>query len=761
MLLATPWAPKPKPAAAEAAVRATSISFRTTRIWVALVTTVTSPWVPMSTASARTRPGLARMRASVLGRGPSITRRSLSCTLRRTGIIELSSRTPPPRNTSRSPKTEPARPPTTGPIAPPSATAEVTTPSAHPTRGRGVSAATSAVAAATVPLVAPCARRRTTSWYGFCAKKIRPTVIAPPSIERMSIGLRPNRSPSIPQIGLAMAIATPEALADTAVQRSRSRPAWTPRSCERKIERNGNAKLKPKIAVNSANHSAARLRFQSTDDGDAVSGKQFVDAVGRHRQVVDDGVGLHAADRVLDRRGDRGGHGDGAALSGALEALRVGVGRRVDVEQLRRRGDLAGADDRVVEEARRPQGAVRVVHRGLVERVAEPVREAAEQLALEGQRVDRLARVVNDDVAENLDLAGLPVDGDHRGVASAGEGERTGGVERLADGEALLGDDVGDGAAGRGRAPDRHAAVLEHDVVRVGLEDLGGAIEQHAPHRGRGLRGGVADLHGAPAPGGQQGEAHLRGVAGRDLDLFVRPAEPLRDDERRHRLVALALRRGADVDVRRTRPVDSDARRLAAAERRGLDAAGDADAHEPAVRLGARADRIDGHLEELRVVAAVVDDAVAPAGKSGRVRDLLGLDEVAPAVLDRVEAERARELVYRALHRVVAERPPAAADEAGRHRVGVDQHAFDAHGGQRVGRDHVRGDDPGLPGAGPGVRTDVVHEAAAQPAHLAVPARRDLELDRRPVRLRGGRAVLAAGRGPGGRPLQAVRGERD
>src|SRR5581483_12521047 len=86
------------------------------------------------------------------------------------------------------------------------------------------------------------------------------------------------------------------------------------------------------------------------------------------------------------------------------------------------------------------------------------------------------------------------------------------------------------------------------------------------------------------------------------------------------------------------------ARRLAAAERRGLDAAGDADAHEPAVRLGARADRIDGHLEELRVVAAVVDDAVAPAGKSGRVRDLLGLDEVAPADLDRVEAERAREL---------------------------------------------------------------------------------------------------------------------
>ena len=31
-----------------------------------------------------------------------------------------------------------------------------------------------------------------------------------------------------------------------------------------KMLKKGNAKLKPKIAVNSANHSAARLRFQST-----------------------------------------------------------------------------------------------------------------------------------------------------------------------------------------------------------------------------------------------------------------------------------------------------------------------------------------------------------------------------------------------------------------------------------------------------------------------------------------------------------------
>jgi hypothetical protein len=65
-------------------------------------------------------------------------------------------------------------------------------------------------------------------------------------------------------MGLAIAIASPDELADAAVHRSRSWPLATPRSLCRKIERNGNAKLKPKMAVNSANHSAARLRRQLT-----------------------------------------------------------------------------------------------------------------------------------------------------------------------------------------------------------------------------------------------------------------------------------------------------------------------------------------------------------------------------------------------------------------------------------------------------------------------------------------------------------------
>src|SRR5437016_8971955 len=71
-------------------------------------------------------------------------------------------------------------------------------------------------------------------------------------------------SPSTPQMGLATAMDRPDTLADAAVHRSRLWPGRTPRSCEMKIDRNGNAKLNPKMAVNSANQSAARLRRQST-----------------------------------------------------------------------------------------------------------------------------------------------------------------------------------------------------------------------------------------------------------------------------------------------------------------------------------------------------------------------------------------------------------------------------------------------------------------------------------------------------------------
>ena len=142
----------------------------TTSCWVAELHALTRPWALIRTESARRSPGCALMTARVPRRGPVCGTIGLSRTIKTTGRRDSRSRTPPPRNTKRSPNTSAANPPMTGPIALPNATAEETTPSAQPTRNRGVSAATSAVAAATVPLVAPCRNRSTSSSVGFRTK---------------------------------------------------------------------------------------------------------------------------------------------------------------------------------------------------------------------------------------------------------------------------------------------------------------------------------------------------------------------------------------------------------------------------------------------------------------------------------------------------------------------------------------------------------------------------------------------------------------
>src|ERR1700686_5329893 len=113
----------------------------------------------------------------------------------------------------------------------------------------------------------------------------------------MGIGFRPHRSPRMPQVGLAIAIDSPETLAVAAVQRSSCDPFGTPRSWWMKIDRNGKAKLKPKMAMNSANHRATRLRRRSIPPGPGGGGfvargsvpsaQQLEDSVGRDRQAVD------------------------------------------------------------------------------------------------------------------------------------------------------------------------------------------------------------------------------------------------------------------------------------------------------------------------------------------------------------------------------------------------------------------------------------------------------------------------------------------
>jgi hypothetical protein len=146
---------------------------------------------------------------------------------------------------------------------------------------------------------------------------------------------------------------------------------------------------------------------------------------------------------------------------------------------------LAGADDRVVEKAGAAEVAIRLVQRGLVERVAKPVSVATVHLAFDQPGVDRLAGVVDDHVAQHVDVAGLGVDRDDTGVAAARESERTDGVEAFEHLEAFVGNHVRRRHPFGGRAANFDEAVDQHQVLDVGFEDLARALEQPLPHRRR------------------------------------------------------------------------------------------------------------------------------------------------------------------------------------------------------------------------------------------------------------------------------------
>ena len=211
--------------------------------------------------------------------------------------------------------------------------------------------------------------------------------------------------------------------------------------------------------------------------------------------------------------------------------------------------------------------------------------------------------------------------------------------------------------------------------------------------------------------------------------------------------MALALRGRSDEKLGRAVLVDAQPRRLAAAETGRLDAARDPHADEPAIPGSIDRDLaqlLQRQLEQSRVVAAVVDEAVASRRIAGGVWNLLRLHHVAAAQLGGLNLQRARQPVHHTFHRVVAERPASAADEPARNRVGVDELRLDVHRRQHVGREHVRDDDVRLAGARARVRAEVVQQLSAKAAQLAGPVRRDLDLDDRSVRLRGRRAVFAA-----------------
>ena len=185
------------------------------------------------------------------------------------------------------------------------------------------------------------------------------------------------------------------------------------------------------------------------------------------------------------------------------------------------------------------------------------------------------------------------------------------------------------------------------------------SYSRRAPDRG-------AEDRPAPAPAGAERVGRLVGVALVDGHVVVGDAEELAHQLRGRGLEALPVRSRAEVHVDAAVGLDADVRRLRAVGTHHalrLDVETDADAEQaPACELLSLpdAERVvvehrRGLLERLRGRDVEHRDA-----ERQRVRELVALQHVAPAQLERVDAQLSGETIDRLLAEVRLELPGAA-----------------------------------------------------------------------------------------------------
>src|SRR5262249_3203793 len=142
---------------------------------------------------------------------------------------------------------------------------------------------------------------------------------------------------------------------------------------------------------------------------------------------------------------------------------------------------------------------------------------------------------------------------------------------------------------------------------------------------------------------------------------------------------------------------------------------------------------------------AVVDDVATHARVARGVRHVRRLDEIATSQLGRVQLELAREQVHHPLDDEITHFASAAADEAGRNRVGVDEGRLRLERWQVVGTDAMTENVVALTGGWAGVRANVVLESDAESTQCAArPIGRELRLGGVAVGLAGGLRILSA-----------------
>ena len=329
------------------------------------------------------------------------------------------------------------------------------------------------------------------------------------------------------------------------------------------------------------------------------------------------------------------------------------------------------------------------------------MRNAALHLALDEQRVDLRAAVVDGDVLVDGDLAGLAVDIDRADVRP----ERVGEVARLEEarrleagldpGRQALRHIRGDGNLGPRDLAVRHArrrelAVGTLHVIGSRLEQVRGErlrLGEHLVNRHDDRR--AADHHAAAAVGVAPVVGDL-GVAVQDDDVFDRHAKPVGRDLGEGRLLPLAVGRDAGNDGDFARHFHPHAAPFPAARRHrrrrphaaDLDVGGDADAEQPpgGTRGGTLLHQLIpvGELlrldERLLVVAAVVGDAAR-----GRKRKFVRQGKMFEAQLEAIDADLPRDHVHQPLDQVSRLRAAGAAIGVGRHLVRVHAGDVDLH----------------------------------------------------------------------------------
>src|SRR3984893_8106320 len=407
---------------------------------------------------------------------------------------------------------------------------------------------------------------------------------------------------------------------------------------------------------------------------DALAGCRHLEAFDpERRKRTDDGVD------------DRRQRADCAGLTRALGAQWIALGRH------RVRGDLhvrhrVGARHAVIHEAAGqvlPRFAV--VDDLLHQSLAQPLRDAAMDLALEADRVHYGTDVVDDDVADDLQRAGIGVDLNLTDMAAIGigivvRGEGAGLVEaafeawRQAADVARRLSDVGDADAPVG-AGDREIAIGEFYVGGGGFEQMrGNAFAFGDDLVGRHPQGRAANHRRARAIGADA-KSDAVGIAvdvlhGRRIEpeLFVQ-----------HLLeggfVALALVLAAHQQGRVAAWVKADLGEFLAGSRRLLDRVGDADATQLSARLGLVAARGEAGPIGLRQCLLLVGGEIAAIVievQRGLVWHRRGRDQVLGPQFDRIEAQLARGVVDQAFDDIGRLGPAGAA--IGRGAVGIGHH---------------------------------------------------------------------------------------